>query len=356
MTIQKTGNDGRDEANDPQEKNGAQEDTQNVASTAYAMLTEEELAELDRLEMLAGGVLAVPKAWADRIHHNTVHLYDSAKRALHHAFLQGARAEAIGKWGTPYDAYAASVEANLLEGIPFADMRKAFDDGKGQELQGDAQHPPKMAAIYSSSALVVNTFGPWHHDPSHIMVNGHGGFRTMAFEAQVPTGLQGIPPHLDLRLDADDRVLAIESKCLEYLTPKPAVFAPAYDTIVDQRAQSPWFRHIADLRTDSRHYRYLDAAQLIKHYLGLSHGEPTRSLTLLYLFWEPRNWQNFEAFRHHRAEIDAFSEVVAGDRVRFEALSYGELWREWEQRQAPTWLAGHVQRLTARYHVDLVTA
>jgi hypothetical protein len=212
-----------------------------------------------------------------------------------------------------------------------------------------------MAAIHSSSALVVNTFGPWYLDPSHLVVNGHRGFTTIAFEAQVRHGLNGPPPHLDLRLDADDRVLAIESKCLEYLYPtrKPAWFAPAYDTIVDQRAQSPWFRHIAALRENSERYRYLDAAQLIKHYLGLSHSEPTTSLTLLYLFWEPRNWQEFDAFRQHRAEIREFRDVVAGDQVRFEALSYNELWTEWEQMQRPCWLAGHLQQLKARYSVEL---
>ncbi|MEO7859752.1 MAG: hypothetical protein ABIU05_04805, partial [Nitrospirales bacterium] len=185
-------------------------------------------------------------------------------------------------------------------------------------------------------------------------INGHGKFKTMSFEAQVPHGLKGTPPHLDLRLDADDRVLAVESKCLEYLTPKRAIFARAYDRIVDQRAESPWYRHIHLLRNYDQHYRYLDAAQLIKHYLGLSHGEPRRSITLLYLFWEPRNWQDFEACRQHRAEIHAFSEVVAGDRVRFEACSYDDLWKEWAQRQTPDWLPGHVERLIARYMVELV--
>jgi hypothetical protein len=280
-------------------------------------------------------------------------LYEAAKRTLQNAFLRTATQEAVGNWGFPYDAYCATVQANLLDGVPFDDFRKAFDDGKGKELHGDDRCPPKMAAIYSSSALVVNAFGPWYANPTPLVVNGHSGFNEIAFEAQLSHGLNGTPPHLDVCLDSDDEFLAIESKCLEYLTTKPADFRPAYDTIRDIRSQSSWFRHITVLRDNNEHYRYLDAAQLIKHSLGLSHSRPSRSITLLYLFWEPRNWQEFKAFRQHREEIRAFSDVVAGDQIRFEAMSYNELWAEWERRTAPAWLAEHLKRLIARYQVNL---
>lgn len=349
MTNQRTGNERPADA-DGDRKNPTPKNTGNSEPERYS---QEWWDELDRLEMEAGGALAVPEVFGHLFEHNKANLYESAKHWLCRAFVQANGLEAMGRWGKPYESYAASVEANLLDGVPFADIRKAFDDGKGQELHGDGQHPPKMAAVYSSSALVVNTFGPWHRDISELVIHGHGSFKTMSFEAQVPHGLNGTAPHLDLRLDADDRVLAIESKCLEYLRPKRAVFAPVYDSIVDHRAQSPWYRHIAVLRNNDQLYRYLDAAQLIKHYLGLSHGEPSRSLTLLYLFWEPRNWQDFDACKQHRAEIHAFGEVVAGDRVRFEACSYGQLWEKWAQKQTPKWLPGHVERLSARYLVDL---
>lgn len=339
-----------------EDEDGVNPTPKNTANHESERHSQEWFDEADRLEILAGKALPGPQVFGDLFAHNKANLYESAKHSLCRTFVQAKGREWMGTWAKPYDSYAADVEANLLDGVPFADIRKAFDDGKGQELQGDAEHPPKMAAVYSSSALVVNTFGPWHRDVNDLVVHGHGKFKTMSFEAQVPHGLNGTAPHLDLRLDADDWVLAIESKCLEYLTPKRAVFAPAYDSIVDHRAQSPWYRHIAILRANDQLYRYLDAAQLIKHYLGLSHGEPSPSVTLLYLFWEPRNWQVFEAFKQHRAEIRSFSEVVAGDRVRFEACSYGELWKDWAQRQVPEWLPSHVERLSARYLVDLPSA
>ncbi|MDE3049508.1 MAG: hypothetical protein KGJ48_06350 [Nitrospirota bacterium] len=353
MKIEETGMEDREEGNGSKRGNGPLGDTNGKRINEDARSSQEWFEEADRLEIKAGGALAAPRALANSLNDERACLYELAKRALHQSFIQTNGAQATGTWGEPYDAYSSNVEANLLDGVPFADLRKAFDDGKGQELHGDAQQPPKMAAVYSSSALVVNTFGPWHQGPSNLVVNGHRGFKTMSFEAQVPHGLKGTPPHLDLRLDAEDRVLAIESKCLEYLRPKKAVFAPAYDTIVDHRARSPWFRHIAALRENSDHYQYLDAAQLIKHYLGLSHSEPTKSLRLLYLYWEPRNWQDFEPFRQHRAEILEFSDVVVGDPVRFEALSYNELWAQWERLKRPAWLPSHLQRLKARYSVEL---
>lgn len=287
---------------------------------------------------------------------------EAAVSALCHAFKHVPRGDTAASWGPPFEGYSATVEANLLEGVPLAEVRQAFENGKGQGLHGDETHPPKMAAIYSSSALVLNTFGPWYHTPADLIVNGHCGFRNLTFEAPVPHGLQArngldlTPPHLDVKLDAPEHVLAIESKCLECLKPEPAEFAPAYDTIADHRHESPWYRQIERLREDSLLYHCLDAAQLIKHYLGLAHSEPTKSVTLLSLFWEPLNWEYFPVFRQHRAEIMAFSEAVAGDRVRFEALSYLDLWRQWECQPMPPWLARQVERLRARYAVTLETA
>ena len=51
----------------------------------------------------------------------------------------------------------------------------------------------------------------------------------------------------------------------------------------------------------------------------------------------------------------AFDDGI-GDRVRFEVCSYGDLWKDWAQRQVPEWLPGHVERLSGRYLVDLPSA
>ena len=169
----------------------------------------------------------------------------------------------------------------------------------------------------------------------------------------MPTGLVGTPPHLDVLLDGQHTTVGIESKCLEYLTPKPAVFRPAYDSIVDARAQSRWFQQIAGLRDKPGQYRYLDAAQLIKHYLGLSYMQTDSATSLLYLFWEPVNWQDFAAFKEHRKEIGRFADSVPGDTVTFEAMSYLDLWTQWEEQPPSTRFPNHLTRLTARYRVTI---
>ena len=160
-----------------------------------------------------------------------------------------------------------------------------------------------------------------------------------------------MPPHLDVVLRGPEELVAVESKCLEYLTPKPARFSERYATeIVDERASGPWFAEMKRLmQPGAAGYRWLDAAQLIKHALGLAF-QPTRPVTLVYLFWEPMDAGLSPLFAEHRREIDAFAERVAGDMPRFEALSYPELWESWVSSGDPR-LAAHVAVLRARYEV-----
>jgi hypothetical protein len=273
-----------------------------------------------------------------------------AKSALREAYVRCNGSDSLGAWGEPYEGYARTVTDNLV-GSAFLELcHQDFEDGKGQELLAGNGHPPKMAAVYSSSALVVNTFGPWRHDPRGLRIHGHDG-TIMRFEVQCPTGLKGTPPHLDVRLDGPNTTLGIESKCLEYLTPKSAEFRLAYNTIVGPRAQSRWFQQIAVLRENPNQYYYLDVAQLIKHYLGLSYNAAGRSTSLLYLFWEPVNWEDFSAFTDHRDEIARFTDSVGGDPVTFQAMSYLDLWKEWETRPPFTPFPDHLKTLIARYRV-----
>ena len=98
------------------------------------------------------------------------------------------------------------------------------------------------------------------------------------------------PPNLDVLAEGPSDIVAIEAKCMEPLTPHVAVFAPAYEAeTLDGRRQSPWFQEMQRLLKQPRSYRWLDAAQLVKHAFGLAHTFPDRAVTLLYLFWEPSN-------------------------------------------------------------------
>jgi hypothetical protein len=240
--------------------------------------------------------------------------------------------------------YASCLEDNLITGITRSQFETDFRAGAGRELSG------KMRAAHSSAALVVNTFAPWRARPAQITIGGFGGFRSLRFEAVYPTGLGGTPPHLDVAAEGAC-TLAVEAKLAEYLTPKDAEFSTAYDTIDDSRRISPWFSLIAILRANPASYRYLDAAQLVKHALGLIRGCP--QVALMYLFWEPANWREFPEFGQHREEVAHLQAAVAGATPALHTMTYAQLWEEWLAGDCQEWIPEHVGRLRQRYEIAI---
>jgi hypothetical protein len=242
------------------------------------------------------------------------------------------------------NGYAAKLNDNLIEGVSREQFEPDYASAAGRELEG------KMRAAYSSAALVVNTFARWRKDPSNLLLASMTGFNAMRFEAVFPTGLGGTPPHLDL-VGYGPKTVAVESKCLEYLTPKKAVFSRAYDTITDARRDSPWFKLIDLLRRAPCRYQYLDAAQLVKHALGLMRAPISGNLVLLYLYWEPLNRSEFDDFKRHREEVEDLHAIVHGARPEFKSIPYSQMWEEWSKESGDTSLKGHLGRLQERYAI-----
>ena len=265
-------------------------------------------------------------------------MHDRAVQALKKALVGVSGRDALGP-----DGYAVTCEANLLYAMS-PETRADFDDGAGRERDR------KMRAPHSSSALVVNTFERWRAHPEHLELAGFRSFETIGLEKKYPTGLRGTPPHLDLVAEGTEAVVAVESKCLEYLYPKVPQFEPSHQTLADEYGTRSWFRYVAEGATSALH---LNIAQLVKHWLGLCRAYPDRPVTLLYVYWEPENWRRVPACCRHRCEIQDFADRVAGDAVRFAALSYPELWAHWEQHSAIPWVTAHVSRLRQRYAVAI---
>jgi hypothetical protein len=242
--------------------------------------------------------------------------------------------------------YAAELDDNLIEGVFAEQFRADFALGAGRELDG------KMRAVYSSAALVVNTFARWRTNPSRLLLAGVTGFTDLRFEATFPTGLGGTPPHLDL-VGHGSTTVAVESKCLEYLTPKISVFSKAYDTIADERRDSAWFGLVDQLRSNPSRYRYLDATQLVKHALGLMRSRTSGDLVLLYLYWEPTNHSEFDDFKRHREEIADLQLVLRGTRPSLKSMPYSQLWDEWSKDSSEPWLEPHLDLLRERYAIPI---
>lgn len=248
--------------------------------------------------------------------------------------------------------YCKTPELNLLDGVRLEDFEQDFRSGAGGELEPEGDKPPKFCALISSSALAANCFGPFRRDPSILMISGCSGFDELRFEAQCPTGLKGTPPTLDVLLSAGDRVLAIESKFTEYLTPKPAKFTDAYNSLLDTLFEPQWTAVYEELKTDPMAYAPLDAAQLVKHYLGLRNTFPERESRLLYLYWEPMDNPTGGVFEAHRNSVDRLKERTAGSKIILESISYPQLWKAWAASESQA-LRSHAALLTGHYGLSL---
>jgi hypothetical protein len=242
----------------------------------------------------------------------------------------------------PY--YFARWQDNLISGVDPEWVAAQLRGGSGQELAG------KFRAIHSSSALAANTFGFFKGREDLLTVVGHRDFTSVQLERKCPTGLRGTPPNLDVFLEACPSILAIESKFLEYLSPKRPHFSEAYDRERFPAAEDPWWEYVEQAKAGDLPARELDVAQLVKHYLGLInlHDASERPVTLLYLFWEPQNWRGVQPFEKHRQQVADFAERVGHTSVTFRYLSYPDLWSQWDTVPA---LTEHVAALRARYGI-----
>lgn len=229
------------------------------------------------------------------------------------------------KAGLKVDAngYVEKLEANLLQPLD-PEARASFARGSGSELTS------KMLALHSSSALVVNVFAHWCSNdaaPLAAALELPAPIVRIEFESQHPTGLPGNPPNLDVcLLLADGHTVAIESKFGEWLTRKIANTAPFKSKYFETEGGAwasldmPRCETLAKgMRDGQVQFEYLDAAQLLKHALGM--GTPRGSnFALVYLYYE---WEVPQA-RKHRDELERFASLV-DQCLRFRALSYQNL-------------------------------
>ena len=233
-----------------------------------------------------------------------------------------------------------------------AAIRADLSGKGGSELVVRDKAAPKFHAAHSSACLAANVFGPWLVTEQAVPLGPDSFCGETHLEVECPTGLRGTPPTLDC-LVAGQHVLAVESKCTETFAAHEAAFRGAYDEVVASLAHPTWRAEYMRLVEDPRRYRFLDAAQLIKHYLGLRRRFTDRPVTLAYLYWEPSNAPDIAACLVHAAELAEFAGRVADPRVRFVGMSYSTLWKDWEQTDRPAWLRDHVTALRHRYEVNI---
>lgn len=266
-----------------------------------------------------------------------------------------ALADALRRTGVPVgpDSYVDSLEHALLPTVDAADRKQIvnqFEGKGGSELKPKKAAKPKFWAARSSAALAANTFYPFLAAQRDLPLAGQSFSGAGGLEFTCPTGLKGTPPTLDFVKQSDNEVLAIESKLLEPFDPHEADFKPAYAKAMSG-VHAAWRDEYERLMADAHRYRFLDAAQLVKHYLGVRKCFPESRVTLAYLYWEPTDAEDCMSCVVHRAEVEELRARVASGDVSFVARSYREIWEEWSAADQPRWLQDHVRALRARYEV-----
>ncbi len=203
-----------------------------------------------------------------------------------------------------------------------------FKSGKGDEL-GIGDKRGKMQALHSSSALVLNVFEYWRNrdiDSIARICGAPGGTSRMGFEQTHPTGLGGVPPHLDVEFLGPGLTLAIESKFTEpYHYHTKRGIKEKYLGMESLWRALPHCRRIAEHIREEQggrtSFAYLDAPQLLKHILGLTMAYGPTGFELLYLWYEVPS----KEAQRHRCEIADFNDHLGGE-VRFRAMTYQELY------------------------------
>ena len=112
------------------------------------------------------------------------------------------------------------------------------------------------------------------------------------------------------------------------LFPEPRLFAFEYEIevvvdrlVIKEEIVGRLKESIEVLRKTKR----LDAAQLIKHILGLRTDNEKiskdKKITLLYLWYDVPGTEGYE----HRQEIEAFASIVKADGINFRHITYQEV-------------------------------
>ena len=248
------------------------------------------------------------------------------------------------------DGYCSTVEHNLLCPLSIG-CRRSFEDGDGSEL-GKNGTRGKMQAVHSSSALACNVFDYWTDRDSSSLRRALGLTETLSdirFEQKFPTGLGGNPPNLDVVIRTAGPSIAIESKFLEPYQPSPSksTFRDTYFAAGRQLWSDKGLDRCQELAGEihrgAAKYRLLDAAQLLKHMLGLASAEHGWRLICLW-FRAPGLAGDL-----HARELDHFANRISADGLYFGASTYQQLFGRLSSDAAAHEHSHYLTYLSKRY-------
>lgn len=230
--------------------------------------------------------------------------------------------------------YTTSINQNLFQPLN-KETRKELEGGDGNELHEDGEKPAKIQALHSSSALGVNIFDYWRdkNDLSLLfsaceISRSKKLSGTMGFEQKFSIDKRfQYAPNIDVVFfhaqPGQFKAFAIECKFTEaYGARAHGGMDSKYFDNNDIWKELPATKKLAKtIEGEDTHFKYLHAAQLIKHTLGLNKQLGHSNYRLLYLWYDALG----EPGHTHHNEVSELSETLGSDGVFFHSITYQEL-------------------------------
>lgn len=230
--------------------------------------------------------------------------------------------------------YLEILEDNLFQPLT-NETKLQFENGDGNETKNTETLLAKMKALHSSSAIVVNLFQYWQNrEDIYKIAYACGLCRKdnksavkMIFEEKfqiLPESESKTKPNIDIVIHCcNEFVYAIESKFSEiYGSRSHSGMSEKYFNNEANWQDIPAIKKLAEIiKPNDNKFRYLHAAQLIKHILGLKKKYSKKGFRLLYLWYDVIGQDGVE----HRKEIEQFAEIVKEDKIKFSHLTYQEV-------------------------------
>jgi len=231
-------------------------------------------------------------------------------------------------------------EDNLIKKFKnWEEIKKELSDGNGNELEN------KFLALHSSSALCVNNFAPFKEHKFY----DNCFFDTAKFEKKISTKIS--TPNLDFYLENSNTIIGFESKFTEYFNADfehtKKNLCKYYNRKELNYLHKDFMNNIVLQYISESEKMYLDVSQLIKHSIGLINESKkvNKKAILVYIFWEPENWQEVESCKKHKEELDDFLKRI-GKFIEFQHFSYSEFWKEYENCEL---VKEHIALVKQRY-------
>lgn len=252
--------------------------------------------------------------------------------------------------------YSHNLADNLFEQLTKESLA-SYKSGDGGEIKDTKTRLAKMKALHSSSAIVVNLFQYWQNKDiypilyasklstkhlfrtdfriedinfqqtkAHSILKNDFGTKIKfeeKFEISEDKFLFPHSPNIDVVIrDSQSTVYAIESKFTEpYNSRKSEGIKQKYvENISFWDGLPNLYEFAKDISPNNNKFLYLDAAQLIKHILGLKKSYKKNDFHLLYLWYDVIGKDGVE----HRKEVEQFAEIVQKDNIKFSHTTYQE--------------------------------